>query len=433
VLTLKGHTEMVKSVAFSPDGQSLVSASHDETVKVWDLRRGREMLTLKGHHGPVSSVAFSPDGQRVAAAGHQLPVKVWDARTGQERLSLQGCTCVAYSPDGRRLAAAAARGGAVMVWNAHTGVELFALKGHTMVTGLTFSPDGQYIAAADVNGTVKVWDTRSRRLSVTLRGHPSRVESVAYSPDGRRLATASWDRTVKVWDAQTGQEAITFKGHTGWVEGVAFSPDGQHLASASDDKTVKVWDATLPSEGSDLQRRAISYFRFVAETVGLKDEMIRQIRQTPTLSEPVREQALALARDYREVPARLDAASWSVVRRAWTRPGAYALALRQAEAACRQEPTNADFLRTLGAAQYRGGHHAAALKTLTPTDKPLADAFKDSARVLAFLAMTQFHLGQKAEAAVTLARLRDVMRKLPFDLEADDLLKEAERLVDPKR
>src|SRR5207244_280571 len=130
-----------------------------------------------------------------------------------------------------------------------------------------------------------------------------------------------------------------------------FSPDGQRLASASDDKTVKIWDATPVSEESSLQRQAISYFRFVATTVVLKDEMIQQIRQTPTLSEAVREQALAFCKDYREVPDRLNEASRSVVRGSWARPGVYPLALRQAEAACRQETHNGPFLRTLGAAQ----------------------------------------------------------------------------------
>jgi hypothetical protein len=339
---------------------------------------------------------------------------------------------VAYSPDGQRLASAGADG-AVKVWDARTGQEALSLKGGSGITHVAFSPDGQLLAGADVNMSVQVWDTRTGELSLTLKGHTSRVESVAFSPDGRRLASAAWDRTVKIWDAATGQEALTLKDPTGAVNSVAFSPDGRRLASAGWDDTVKVWDATPPGDASSDQLQAVSYLRFVAETVVLKDEVIQQIRQTPTLSEPAREQGLALATDYREVPARLNSVSWSVVRAPWAPPGAYPLALRQVDAACRLEPANAQFLQTLGTAQFRNGQHAAALKALTPNDKPLADAFKDSAHVLAFLAMTQFHLGQKAEAADTLGRLRDVMRKLPFDLETDDLLKEAESVVEPKK
>ena len=77
--TLKGHNAMVLSVAFSPDGKRLASASRDETVKVWDAATGQEILTLKGHTGLVSSVAFSPDGQRLASASADQTVKVWDA------------------------------------------------------------------------------------------------------------------------------------------------------------------------------------------------------------------------------------------------------------------------------------------------------------------------------------------------------------------
>ena len=204
------------------------------------------------------------------------------------------------------------------------------------------------------------------------------------------------------------RRALTLKGHTSGVTSVAFSPDGKRLASASQDKTVKVWDATPVSEGSNLQRQAISYFRFVAETVVLKDDMIRQIRQTPTLSEPAREQALAFAKNYREVPLRLNDASWSVVRGSWARPGAYPLALRQADAACRQELGNGSFLTTLGAAQYRNRQYDAALKTLTQSDKLNAARLKHSLPAdLAFLAMTQFQLGRKADALTTLGRLRD--------------------------
>jgi hypothetical protein len=130
----------------------------------------------------------------------------------------------------------------------------------------------------------------------------------------------------------------------------------------------------------------------------------------------------------------LNEASWSAVRGSWARPGAYPLAVRQAEAACRYEPNNGDFLTTLGTAQYRNRQYAAALKTLTQSDKLNAARLKRSLPAdLAFLSMTQFQLGRKADAVATLGRLRDTMKKLPFDREADDLLQEAERVVDPKK
>jgi len=120
-MTLSGHADVVHSVAFSPDGKRLASASGDGTAKVWDAGTGQETLTLKGHTGWVTSVAFSPDGKQLASANGDGTVQVWDAGTGQETLTLKGHTgrvvSVAFSPDGKRLASAGTDK-TVMVWDA---------------------------------------------------------------------------------------------------------------------------------------------------------------------------------------------------------------------------------------------------------------------------------------------------------------------------
>jgi WD40 repeat protein/tRNA A-37 threonylcarbamoyl transferase component Bud32 len=252
VPTLRGHITTVNSVAFSPDGQCLASASSDRTVKLWETATGKELRTLKGNTGPVYGVAFSPDGQRLASASADQTVKLWETATGKVLLTLKGHTStvysVAFSPDGQRLASAGFDR-TVKLWETATGKELRTFDGHNgVVNSVAFSPDGQRLASASADQTVKLWETATGKVLLTLKGHTSTVYSVAFSPDGQRLTSAGYDRTVELWETATGKELRTFKGHTGMVGSVAFSPDGQCLASASSDRTVKLWETATGKE-----------------------------------------------------------------------------------------------------------------------------------------------------------------------------------------
>ncbi|QEG22206.1 protein kinase domain-containing protein [Mariniblastus fucicola] len=286
-LTCAGHTARVYKVAFSPDGKTFASASQDRTIKLWDVKTGREISTLKGHSGSVGSIAFSPSGKQLASASSDKSVRLWDVETGQETGRLEGhaelVASVVFSPDGESLATASddktvklwdaltfentqtfvghARqvgnvvfspngtslvssgvDGTVRVWDVDSGDEIWApLRHNSLVISVACSPDGRYIASASFD-TVKLWDAVTGREARTLNGHTQYVHQVAFSPDGTRLASAGRDKSIRMWDVETGLETGTFTGHADWVNGVAFSPDGSRIASASFDGTVKLWD-----------------------------------------------------------------------------------------------------------------------------------------------------------------------------------------------
>ena len=238
--TLGEHTDWdwVDSVVFSPDGQTLAGGSSD--IRLWDVNTGRTLQTLRGHTGGVRSVVFSPGGQTLASGSSDNTVRLWDVNTGRTLQTLRGHThwvySVVFSPDGQTLASGS-RDSTVRLWDVNTGRTRQTLRGHTdEVFGVVFSPDGQTLASGS-RGTVRLWDVNTGRTLQTLRGH-----SVVFSPDGQTLASRGVDYTIRLWDVNTGRRLQVLRGHTDPVYSVVFSPDGQTLASGSADNTVRLWD-----------------------------------------------------------------------------------------------------------------------------------------------------------------------------------------------
>ena len=248
---LSGHTDLITSVAFAPDGRRLASTSYDHTIRVWSTRTHEQLgAPLAGHHDSVNAAAFSPDGRTLASAGADHTVRLWQLRPAA-RLSVvrdaraRGAKSVALSPDGGTLAAAG-DDGALRLWDARTHKRRGPpLTGHDgTVESVAFSPDGRLEASAGDDWTVRLWDVSThKQLGAPLSGHEASVERVVFSPTGRTLASASDDTTIRLWDVSTHKQlGAPLTGHAGPVESLAFSPTGRMLASASDDTTIRLWD-----------------------------------------------------------------------------------------------------------------------------------------------------------------------------------------------
>jgi WD40 repeat protein/serine/threonine protein kinase len=291
LLTL-AHPGKVMSAAFSPDGQLLATGGGEYKasgeLKVWDTRTGKELFNLSGHASPVNSVAFSPGGKQLVSASLDKTIKFWDPATGKELKNLEApaeLMQIAFSPDGAWMATALGDK-TVRLWNATTDEQLGTLSNLKLLTGLAFSPDSKQLAVVDSDNKIKLhdiatseekiielgdhrgffprlafsadgqqlvaaayhavvtYDLQASRVVATIPGSQLDADNVFVNADGRRLAAAGHDKSIQLWDAQSITRLATFRGHDSNVTSVTFSLDGTRLASTSFDKTVRVWDVT---------------------------------------------------------------------------------------------------------------------------------------------------------------------------------------------
>lgn len=242
----------VNSVAYSPDGKHLATASGDKTIGVWNALTGEKERTLTGHDGLVSSVAFSPDGEFLASGGNDGMIRVWNASDGTEHSShpaKSAISALAFSPDGKHLAS----GGSdqtILVWKfPMSDRPTLVVQGHTgIVTSVAFMLKGQCLVSGSADRTVRIWDAEDGTELRRFRGHRAEVTSVAVSPGDRVVVSTGRDWQINLWDVSVSQEATVCGGHQHHVHRVAFSSDGKRVASTSDDETVKIWDTSNGNE-----------------------------------------------------------------------------------------------------------------------------------------------------------------------------------------
>ena len=279
---LEGHSGVVVSLAFSPDGQILASGSADRSIRLWQLAGGAKPILLGGHAGEVSDLAFSPDG-RLLASADPVAVRLWDMQDGRllHLLPVQewGAVSLAFSPDGGILFSSHA-GNALHLWTTHTGEPLGVLMEQVsswaihpaartgqclLATGSTYgqvrlwqappgallqtldgridgahlaiSPDGQILAASD-RQRIRLWELAGALGSPlpTLENHTQRITSLAFSPDGRLLASGGEDQRLCLWQVPGGRLAHTQEGFSGGLHRLVFSPNGVQLACADAEK-----------------------------------------------------------------------------------------------------------------------------------------------------------------------------------------------------
>jgi WD40 repeat protein len=256
-LTLSGHAQPLKVVAFSPDGERITSISQDKTLKEWEAATGRELrsLVLKGHTELVTALELSPDQKRVAVGYWLGGLEVYNADSGQ-RLYLSGVGArwvddLAFSADGKQLATFNMAGTA-QLRDAETGAVTRSVRPEPLYEipqAVAFSPDGSRLAHGGRSGKITILRLAAERAPLSLAGHPAEpptrsggVQCLVFSPDSKRLVSGGVDRIVRVWNSESGQELLALKGHTSEIYAVAVSPDGARIASGGIDQSIRIWD-----------------------------------------------------------------------------------------------------------------------------------------------------------------------------------------------
>ena len=249
--TLTGHTDYVRSIAFSPDGKRVAAAGGAPQlfgeIRIWDVQSHQLLKSMRGHKDCIYSIAWSPDGKLIASGSYDRMVKLWDTQNGKELGNLQdhidAVFAVAFSPDGKRLASAS-QDRTVKIWDVAGGKRLYTLNDASDgLTSLAWSPSGDQIAAAGYDKTIYVWRLAADdgHLAQSLISDQDSLLSLVWSPDGKIIVTASTDGSIRFRDTKLDLLGVIDQ-QPDWVDALAISPDGKWLAAGRYNGSLSLYD-----------------------------------------------------------------------------------------------------------------------------------------------------------------------------------------------
>lgn len=294
-----GHQLCITAFNFTPDGQFIISASLDRTIKIWDVKTSRELAMLKHEKGPAGDFVFSKDGNLLVCACYDGNLRIWDLKKfeliSNFKAHEKGVRCCAISPDGKMIVS----GGddhLLKLWDFETGKELAALEGHNnTIHHCGFTPDRKRLFSLSSNETLdetlKVWnpETREELLSLTdycgslnhpfalspdgksaavvrhkntvvvldllsgkeiarIVGASECIDALSFSSDGRNILSGGYDYDLKLWSVEQAGKKAAVKSHAGLITDCCFSRNGQHVLTASSDKMLKLWNTNTLEE-----------------------------------------------------------------------------------------------------------------------------------------------------------------------------------------
>jgi WD40 repeat protein len=247
------HGDSVVAASFDPKGELVLTASADNTARIWDARTGEPIGQPLRHAGPVRAASFDPKGERVITGSDDGTARFWTVRTsepiGEALRHTAGVQVVAFDSKGERVVTASTD--TAQVWDARTGAPIGRPLQHKGgIRTAKFDPTGERVVTASDDRTAHIWNARTGEpIGKSLPHLPStkdmfftNVTDAAFDPKGERVVTASVDHTARIWDARTGAPIGKPLQHTDWVRTAAFDPAGAHIVTASEDGTARVWD-----------------------------------------------------------------------------------------------------------------------------------------------------------------------------------------------